>query len=381
MRNVFSSLLLAGLMATSLGAAAQSQNPQPHIQMAILLDGSGSMQGLINQARRQIWKIVNELGRATKGGVTPKLEISVYEYGKDDLPEEGGFLRQLISLSTDLDGVSEKLRTINAQGSKEYTGMAIQAATVDLQWSGNPGDYKAIFISGNETMDQGPVNYLNAARAARAAGIVVNTIHAKGTAEHDMIRDGWQAAADAGGGKALEIALNLNEKVYPTLVDDEILGLNKDLNATYVPYGQFGQSEYDKMIRADDAAGSDGSLIERGLSKSGGYYNGYIENWDLVAAATSFKYGVEAFLRTLTERDLPENMRRMSIAERVIFINDKSFERNEIMKGIKDLSNVRQDLIDREMAKDQDSALAGLDKAMVAMLREQLSAKGFDRAK
>ena len=38
-----------------------SQENKNLIQMAILLDTSGSMDGLIEQAKAQLWKIVNEL--------------------------------------------------------------------------------------------------------------------------------------------------------------------------------------------------------------------------------------------------------------------------------------------------------------------------------
>ena len=41
-----------------------SEKSPPVIELAILLDTSGSMQGLINQARTQLWTIVNELATA-----------------------------------------------------------------------------------------------------------------------------------------------------------------------------------------------------------------------------------------------------------------------------------------------------------------------------
>ena len=43
----------------------------PKVQIAILLDNSGSMGGLINQARSELWKIVNEFATAKQDGVAP----------------------------------------------------------------------------------------------------------------------------------------------------------------------------------------------------------------------------------------------------------------------------------------------------------------------
>src|SRR3712207_6933882 len=38
----------------------------PRVQIALLLDTSGSMDGLIHQAREQLWKVVNAFSRARR---------------------------------------------------------------------------------------------------------------------------------------------------------------------------------------------------------------------------------------------------------------------------------------------------------------------------
>src|SRR6188768_3999938 len=56
------------------------------IMLALLLDTSNSMDGLIDQAKSQLWKIVNELAGAKCGnGERPKIRIALYEYGNDGL--------------------------------------------------------------------------------------------------------------------------------------------------------------------------------------------------------------------------------------------------------------------------------------------------------
>ena len=52
----------------------------PKIQLAILLDTSSSMSGLIDQTRNQLWQVVNEFSTAKQNGVTPTLEIALFEY-------------------------------------------------------------------------------------------------------------------------------------------------------------------------------------------------------------------------------------------------------------------------------------------------------------
>ncbi len=66
--------VLAGWLAAGLPGKMLPVSPaQPGIQLAILLDTSGSMDGLIDQARSRLWKIVNELATARKNGLAPKL--------------------------------------------------------------------------------------------------------------------------------------------------------------------------------------------------------------------------------------------------------------------------------------------------------------------
>jgi len=92
------------------------------IQVALLLDTSGSMDGLIEQAKSQLWKIVNELATSKKKGQTPNVEIALYEYGKSTQPADKGYMKQVVPLTTDLDLVSEKLFELKTNGGSEYCG-------------------------------------------------------------------------------------------------------------------------------------------------------------------------------------------------------------------------------------------------------------------
>src|SRR6187399_808181 len=91
--------LLCGTLATALlatAAAAPEAKPddsRPLVQLAILLDTSNSMDGLIAQAKTQLWQIVNEFIAAKQDGKVPKVEVALFEYGNDGLPGKGGHIR------------------------------------------------------------------------------------------------------------------------------------------------------------------------------------------------------------------------------------------------------------------------------------------------
>lgn len=65
------------------------------IQVALLLDTSSSMDGLIDQAKSRLWNIVNTLTTLKYSGQTPDIEIALYEYGNDGLSKESNYIRQI----------------------------------------------------------------------------------------------------------------------------------------------------------------------------------------------------------------------------------------------------------------------------------------------
>ena len=90
------------------------------MQIALLLDTSNSMDGLIAQAKSQLWKIVNEFVLARKDGRPPAIQVALFEYGKASLPSNEGFVRLILPLTDDLDRVSEELFGLKTNGGEEY---------------------------------------------------------------------------------------------------------------------------------------------------------------------------------------------------------------------------------------------------------------------
>src|SRR5512136_316163 len=99
------SLLVVFLMMVFFVNQAFAPTPKKEkakVQIAILLDTSNSMDGLIDQAKTQLWKIVNEMALAQYDGETPLLEIALYEYGNDGLLASEGHIRMVSQFTTDL---------------------------------------------------------------------------------------------------------------------------------------------------------------------------------------------------------------------------------------------------------------------------------------
>ena len=126
---------------------------RPAVDVAILLDTSNSMDGLISQAKSQLWTIVQQFADAKKNGQTPILRVALFEYGNSNLPATEGYIRQVVQLTDDLDALSAALFTLKTRGGDEYCGQVINEAITRLAWSSEPNSYKAIFIAGNEPHD------------------------------------------------------------------------------------------------------------------------------------------------------------------------------------------------------------------------------------
>ncbi len=145
------------------------------------------MDGLIAQAKTQLWNVVNEFVRAKKNGRPPAIQVALFEYGKAQLSPSEGFVRLILPLTDDLDRVSEELFALKTNGGEEYCGWVIRDAVERLEWSRSRDVYKAIFIAGNEPFSQGSVDFhASCQRRDRA----------RDHREHDLLRRDARRDAD-----------------------------------------------------------------------------------------------------------------------------------------------------------------------------------------
>src|SRR3954453_3739269 len=112
----FALVLTVTFCAFSNARANEPEREKPLIQLALLLDTSNSMDGLIDQARSQLWTVVNHLAKCKKDGQSPRLEVALSEYGNDNLSQKSGWVRQVLPFTEALDSVSEKLFALRTNG-------------------------------------------------------------------------------------------------------------------------------------------------------------------------------------------------------------------------------------------------------------------------
>lgn len=339
------------------------------VKIALLLDTSSSMDGLINQAKSQLWDIVNEFTHAKCGDDSrPVLQIAIYQYGNDGLSSQEGYIQQVLNFSSDLDEISEKLFSLRTNGGEEYCGEVIQTSLKQLDWGNNPDNLKMIFIAGNEPFTQGKLNYRDAVTNAKKKDIVVNTIFC-GNYEEGIHTD-WKKGAVLTGGDYMAIDHNREVVYIKTPYDDSIIKLNRKLNGTYVSYGALGSSKI-QMQSAQDANAmelEEAVAVKRAVSKSSRLYNN--KNWDLVDAHADKEFDVDK----IAKDELPEVLRNKSKKEIASYIESKKTEREEIQKEIQNLNTKRDAYI---LKNKKDNTTGELENVMLKAIKKQAKVKNY----
>ena len=347
----------------------EDKKKQQTIKVALLLDTSNSMDGLINQAKAQLWEIINELSFAKYGIQKPNLEIALYEYGNDRIESSDGFVRQVLEFNSDLDEISEKLFSLTTNGGKEYCGQVISASLKELEWGENSNDLRLIFIAGNEPFTQGKLHYKEAISDAIEKDVIINTIFCGNYTQG--ISGMWQDGANLGGGDYMTI--NQNKKVVHivTPYDHDIIILNRQLNDTYIYFGNKGMIQYKKQAKQDKNADkfSTSVSVGRAISKSNHFYKN--SSWDLVDKSKDEEIDYSKIKRT----NLPKKLQNMSDEALKKHVNTLGKERAVIKSKMTELDKKRRVYIaskQQESSKDNE-----LESVILKAIKKQAINKNY----
>ena len=348
------------------------QAPKPlktksKIQAAILLDVSNSMDGLIDQAKAQLWNMVSVMGKAKCDGETPQVEIALYEYGRDDNDAAKGYVKQISPFSVDLDKLSQHLFSLTTHGGSEYCGQVIYTSLDELAWDTTSNSYKVIFISGNEDFLQGNLHYTQACNEAKKKGVIVNTIYCGDRMQG--IKEHWNLSAECGNGSFTNINSDARLEDIPTPYDSTLITLNYKLNGTYINYGKEGEQSLALQAGMDtkNHAFSKRAFVGRISAKADTnlYYNG---SWDLVDAISDDK----AILEKIDMKTLPDSLRSKNKTQLQAFITQKSTERANIQNEIRAISAKREIYLNEERTKrSKNNTDQTLETEVEKMIREQ----------
>ena len=343
------------------------------IQAAVLLDVSNSMDGLIEQAKAQLWNMVSVMGKAKcDNGTTPEIEIALYEYGRSGNDAKAGYVKQISGFTTDLDKLSQKLFSLTTNGGDEYCGQVIYTSLKDLGWDSAASNYKVIFIAGNEDFLQGNLQYTRACDEAKKKGVIVNTIYCGDRMQG--IREHWSLNAECGNGSFTNINQDAKIEDIPTPYDSTIFALNDKLNGTYLTFGAYGASSYAAQADVDKKNYSlNKSVAVKRVAVKGKKELYKNTTWDMVDAAENDK----RFAEKVDLKSLPDSMQKKSRKEIQYVIETKSTERSQVQKEIESVNTKRESWLATEKVKRaSNNNTATLESEIEKIIKQQ--AKRFN---
>lgn len=347
-----------------------TQVPAPaKIQAAILLDVSGSMNGLIEQAKALLWNMVTTLGNAQCADKSsPQVELALYEYGRTNNDQGKGYVKQLSPFTSDLDEVSKILFSLTTNGGDEYCGQVIYTSMDELKWDASASNYKVIFIAGNEDFLQGSLHYTKACTKAKEKGVIVNTIYCgdykRGLEEH------WNLAGECGNGSFTHINHNAKEADIPTPYDTTLIVLNNKLNDTYIGYGTAGYANKIRQGKVDEM----NFLTSKNLAakrmeakaKSKVYSN---SSWDLVDATTADS----TYISKVDKKTLPDSLKNKTTAQLQQIVREKTMQRKAIQEEVIAVNARRTKYIAEQKVKAAlNNNEATLESAVDKIIKEQV---------
>jgi hypothetical protein len=312
----------------------QTMDPEVDIQIALILDTSSSMDGLVEQARTQLWEMVSEM-QVDDDGSERTVAVSLYQYGNSRIPKREGFIENLTPLTTDLDLVTVKLYDLRTSGGKEYAPQAIKRAVEELNWNKDDSVQKLIVIAGNEGFGQGPINSRDAFALAASNDIAVLPIYCANKGASKTAIASWRGAATLAGAEFDSIDPDQQVAKIESPFDAEIIRKYRELEETKIYAEGAGQSAYSRQAEGflDKGVAVDRAVCQSRQASSSDLVNVYgSDKFDSVAPAA-----------------MPQSLRGKSKDEQREILGEKQARQQQLKKEITELNNKRQQHINDQM--------------------------------
>src|SRR5712671_7973185 len=239
LRHVMQAFVLAFALAPAIAATAPAA-ARPVVEVAFVLDTTGSMGPLIEGAKRKIWSIATSIIDCS-----PDAEIRMGLVAYRDIGDI--YVTKKLDLTTDIQDLYGELLHFKAQGGGDWpesVNEALYVAVTKLSWSQGRNTTRIIFLVGDAPphMDYPQdMKYPDVMRLARAQGIVVNAVQAGNARDTERV---WREIAQMGQGEYIPIPQNGGELVViESPYDRDIIEMQGRINRTVIPYGSPKQRE------------------------------------------------------------------------------------------------------------------------------------------
>ena len=354
----------------SLPAQSQPVQARPVVEVAFVLDTTGSMASLIEGAKRKIWSIATSIVDAN-----PDAEIRMGLVAYRDIGDE--YVTKRFELTTDIQDLYANLLELKARGGGDWpesVNEALHEAVAKMSWSNGAANCRIVFLVGDAPphMDYAQdMKYPQVLAVARQKDILVNAVQAGGARDTERV---WREIAQMGGGKYIPIPQDGGKiVVIETPYDIEIIELQRELNGTVIPYGPRPQrSSVEQKTRqaasAPSPVASEMASYLNKRAKTASAVEAVTGGGDLVADVAAGRQK----LASLKEDDLPDSFRGMSAAEREAALGKQMSQRKALNERMSELVRKRDLFVAEKRKSEPVKAGDSFDRVVEETLRAQI---------
>jgi uncharacterized protein YegL len=302
---------------------------KPTVEVAFVLDTTGSMAGLIDGAKRKIWAIATSILDQN-----PEAEIRIGLVAYRDIGDD--YVTRRFDLTTDIQDLYANLLQVKAQGGGDWpesVNEALDVAINKLQWNKGDDSRRIVFLVGDAPphMDYAQdTKYETTLKVAQQKNIIVNAVLAGGARDTERV---WRDVAQRGDGRFMAIPQDGGQVVIiATPYDEEIIILQNEINKTVIPYGPSGLQkrteektrQLSEVARAAPASASDmASYLNKRAKQSSEAVTG---GGDLVSDVASGGKTLDG----IKDDELPDSLRAMSVQDRTAELGKQMAARKDL---------------------------------------------------
>jgi uncharacterized protein YegL len=347
------------------------------LEMVFVLDTTGSMGGLIDGAKQRIWGIINEVMQTPSH---PAVRVGLVAY-RDHGDQ---YVTQILPVTNDLDKVYTTLMDFRADGGgdgPEDVRQGLSDGVLKAGWSKASADTaQVVFLVGDapphDDYAQEPDTLTTTANAVKA-GMTVNTIQC---GADDGTREVWQTIARRGEGRFFAIAQDGGVASVTTPYDARLSELGTKLGSTYLAYGggagPAGASYRREAKERQDVSETKVAGAAPAAAQAERAYNKALNKDAYVGDLLQSIENGSVKLEAVKTEDLPDELQKMSPAERQKEVERRLAERKKMRDEIVTLSKQRDEYVNAERKKSSGGQ-TGFDSAVASALKEQMARKGI----
>ncbi len=360
--------LSMAFFGAGFSAPALAHQNYKNVEVAFVLDTTGSMSGLIEGAKQKIWSIANEILDVNGKGQT-KVKFALIGY-RD---RQDAYVTKSFDMTDDLHGIYGHLLELKAQGGgdrPESVNQALSEAVEDINWSSNRNTLRMVFLVGDAPphMDyDNETQYPQTAKNANRHNIILNTIQAGNDQETARI---WRRIADLGQGDYVTIAQNGGMQFIQTPYDQRIKALQQQVNQTSLGYGSArAQSAFrSKKSLAMAASGAVASDMAEYRFKAGKKNQVITGTRELVE---DFEDG-KVELESLSDAQLPDELKELSPKARKEKVEALVAKRTALNQQLEGLLQKREHYVDAKRKDQEAGNKDGFDTKVRKTIKQQM---------